>query len=296
MNNRSLRKSLLDFKRHPWLHVVTVLTISTALVIMGGFFLCYRNLEVVAEKTNPVVTGTVYLKEGLAPVDLQSLIAKIKQLENVASVTFKEKKQVVTELYAFMGHGLREGLPGSELFPDVLEVDLRREAGNASAAVLHRTISNLPGVAEVDFSEDWLQQYHKVRTILKVLGVVLVLAMVLGCSFIVANFMGIRSHYRKNEIDIMRLFGAQRNFVLTPFLWEAIIEGVLGACAALILLMGFKWMIGFLISGKWTAALGLQSWLYLSASQIVLIVLMGVTMALLGSLTVFLRFKESNVR
>jgi len=58
VKNRGLRRSITDFRRHPWLHFISVTTITVALVILGTFFLCYRNFENLAEKTSPQVTGT----------------------------------------------------------------------------------------------------------------------------------------------------------------------------------------------------------------------------------------------
>ena len=66
MLNRGLRRSITDFRRHPWLHLISISTIAVALLILGTFFLCYRNFEALAEKTSPQVTGTVYLKRRAA--------------------------------------------------------------------------------------------------------------------------------------------------------------------------------------------------------------------------------------
>ncbi|MFM8314902.1 MAG: permease-like cell division protein FtsX, partial [Deltaproteobacteria bacterium] len=91
---------------------------------MGSFLLGYRNFESIAEKTNPHMTGTVYLKEGLSDAQIGLLKENILSQENVLRATFKSKRKVADELQVFLGSTGTEILPGSELFPDLIEIDL----------------------------------------------------------------------------------------------------------------------------------------------------------------------------
>ena len=296
MLNRGLRRSITDFRRHPWLHLISISTITVALLILGTFFLCYRNFEALAEKTSPQVTGTVYLKDGLTKEQLALLTQRVLSVDQVENATFKTKQSVVEELQTFLGGAGLENLPGNELFPDVLELQLKQEAGPAALAVLKSIISKFPEVTEVDFSEDWLAQYKRVRQVLRVFGFLLLVGCLVGCTFIIANFMGMRHQSRKSEIDIVRLIGAHQNFVLGPFLWEGLIEGVIGSTIALSLLYFLKLSLATLISVQWSSLLGVQEWLYLSPAQLLATIGVGVLMAFCGGFTVFMRFRENNAR
>lgn len=294
--NRGLKRILIDFRRHPWLHVISVVTITVALLILGSFFMAYRNFEVVAEKASPSLTGTVYLKEALTDTEIQRLKEKILSLENVQRVQFKAKKAVVEDLQVFLGASGMENLPGSELFPDVFEVELRKEAPQNAVTVLKSVIGRYGEVSEVDFSEDWLAQFKKVRQFLKIFGFLLMIGILFGCSFMIANFMGMRHQSRKNEIDIVNLMGAHRNFILTPFIWEGLIEGLMGAFFALVILYAGKGFLSTLVVVNWSSMLGIKTLLYLSFGQVLMLTCVGVAMALFGGITVFLRFQENTSR
>ena len=121
------------------------------------------------------------------------------------------------------------------------------------------------------------------------IGWVLIVALVLGCSFIIANFMGIRHQARKEEMEIVQLIGAERSFVLAPFMWEGLVEGILGALFAMGSLMFCKWGLGDVLARDWNSLLGISSWMFLSWAQIILLLFIGITMALLGSIAVFFR-------
>ncbi|MBI1859329.1 MAG: FtsX-like permease family protein [Deltaproteobacteria bacterium] len=292
-NLRGLRRILLDFKRHPWLHLISLSTISVALVILGIFLICYRNFERIAETTNPNTTGTIYLQENLTAGQVQFLKERILALENVQRVTFKTKDTVLRELSAFLGSADNEPITPGELFPDVLEIELKRDAPSSAVTILKATLTQYPEVTESDFSEDWLAQYKKLRNLFRWVGIILIAGTVLGCAFLIANFMGMRHQQRKSEIDIVRLIGANQQFVMSPFLWEGVIEGCLGTLSALIALVVIRRMITALGPTEWSSVLGVQNWLFLSPLQLLFFVVLGISMAFLGSIGVFLRFREN---
>lgn len=296
-NSRALRRSLSDFRRHPWLHAVSVSTIVVALLVLGAFMVCFRNLEYLADRTSPQVTGTVYLKESPTPEALKELKERFLGLERVRKVTYKAKAAVMEELHGFLGStGGGTGLPGGELFPDVIEIELEPNAPASHFKALTEIVGRYPEVSEVDFSEDWLAQYKKVRSFIGAFGFFLMAVVVLGCGFITANFMGVRYQSRRDEIDIVRLIGATRSFVLKPFLLEGAIEGMVGAVLALILLAIGSTLLSTAFSVQWGALLGVKGWLFLSVGQVALVMLLGVAIACLGTVTVFLRFKEPSSR
>ncbi len=293
IKNRGLRRSLTDFTRHPWLHFISISTICVALVILGSFFICSRNFDRMAEKTSPHVTGTVYLKEGLVENEIKTLETRLQTLEGIQSVIFKTRNVVVQDLQAFLGGAGMNVLPGTELFPDVIELQMNADTSEAIIAKHKQEISSFQEVAEVDFSEDWLAQYKRVRQTIKVFGWLLLMGILVGCSFIIANFMGMRHQSRKHEIDTVWLIGAHRNFILAPFLWEAAIEGILGTLISLTILVFIKGLMATLISTHWVSLMGIREWLFLSPAQIVLLLFVGMGMAFAGSITVFLRFQEN---
>ncbi|MFM8268664.1 MAG: cell division protein FtsX, partial [Pseudomonadota bacterium] len=157
---------------------------------------------------------------------------------------------------------------------------------------LKSVLSKDAQISEVDFSEDWLTQYKKVRSILTIIGWCLISALIVGCGFIIANFMGMRHQSRKDEMEIVQLIGAETSFVLAPFLWEGVLEGILGAGSAMTILFLSKWILGDLIASHWGSVFGVSSWMFLSLGQGLLLLFVGITMALLGSLAVFFRTSE----
>ena len=115
-------------------------------------------------------------------------------------------------------------MPAEDIFPDVLELQLASDATEIDTAALTKIVTQFTQVAEVDFSEDWLTQYNKIKNFLRGFGAVLMALVLVGCAFITANFMGIRHQARREEIDVIRLIGGTRRFVLGPLYGKVLLR------------------------------------------------------------------------
>jgi len=289
---RFSQKTIKSFRRQPLLHLATISTISVASLILAICLLAYRNFEHLTEQTRPYLSGTIYLKEGLSQVQIDQLKETFRNEKNVKEVSFKSKQAVSKELQVFLGASGQEIIPGSELFPDLIELQFENGTAPATLENLKNKFMKNPLVSDLDFSEDWLHQFTNVRDLLQSLGWILIVALTFGCSFIIANFMGMRHQSRKNEIEIVQLIGAHTSFILGPFLFEGLVEGLLGSGIALFFLYLAYSIFGELVSGQWASLLGISSWTFISFSQIFLVLFLGVTMALTGSLFVFFKTSE----
>lgn len=294
MNTRALKRFARDYRRHPWLHFVSTITITGALFVLGIFFVCFHNLDHLASKTNPRITGTAYLAEGLTSEKVDEVYESIVLSEGVHRATFKDKKQVLSELDAVLGSASLGAVPGGELFPDVIEIELKESTMPFQVEALKTALAQRSEVTEIDFSDGWLQQYHKLRNLLQVFGIALLVGMMIACSMIIANFMGMRHQARREEMDIVRLMGAQRSFILWPFLWEGVLEGGMGAILSLAGLYATTLALSHYATVQWASLLEGRHLVFMSPIQSVVFCSLGILMALGGSLTVFFRFQRSN--
>ena len=69
----------------------------------------------------------------------------------------------------------------------------------------------------------------------------------------------------------------------------------MGSTLAVITLLLIKTFLFSLMSAHWSLYLGIPNWSFLSFAQILVIYIIGMTMALMGGITVFLRFQEQTL-
>ncbi len=128
---------------------------------------------------------------------------------------------------------------GDNPFPASLEVRVQRTAeADGRADALLRRVATLPGVADVRYDRAWLSKVGAGLDSLRRAGLVLALLMAVAAAVTVAAVVRLGLHARREEIEIMQLVGASVAFIRGPFVAEGLLQGGIGALAAVLLLWG----------------------------------------------------------
>lgn len=138
----------------------------------------------------------------------------------------------------------------------------------------------LPTVKEVQSFGQQIDQLSSLSRVLNFLG--LGLALVLGSSavILIANTIRMAIYARRDEVSIMKLVGATNWFIRVPFLLEGLIEGLLGAIlAVLVVVVAARNLAGVSVD---IVQLTVSSGFYLRWG--VLLVLFGALAGVIGSL------------
>jgi cell division transport system permease protein len=115
------------------------------------------------------------------------------------------------------------------LAPGITLEQARRLAGRLRA---------LPGVADVDYGNAWLEKLELLVSRARVASLALFAALAMATAVLVGNTLRLAVFARREEIEILKLVGATDSFVSTPFLIEGLLQGVAGAGLAVLALLG----------------------------------------------------------
>ena len=85
-----------------------------------------------------------------------------------------------------------------------------------------------------------------------VLGLAIVV--LLGAALLIFNTIQLAIFARRREVAVMKLVGATNWFIRVPFMLEGLIEGIIGAIAAsLIIYFARNQVLGLLDTSSWAA-------------------------------------------
>jgi cell division transport system permease protein len=122
-------------------------------------------------------------------------------------------------------------------------------------AVLRDTLGPEPGVASVEADTAWLEKLDALvnagEIVALVVGTLLGFAMLAG----IINTIRLQVLTGRDEIAVSRLFGASQPFLRRPFLYFGVLEALLGALLAWVIVDGFVLLLG----PRLRSALGLFS-------------------------------------
>jgi cell division transport system permease protein len=130
---------------------------------------------------------------------------------------------------------LTANLPTNPL-PASYEITPRRaeEVKEISAAIRTQSFA---GVERVKDGQQTSKRILQVARVIEVVFLVAVLVLLVASVLLIANTIRLSIFSRRREIEVMKLVGATNWFVRGPFMVEGLLCGLLGAVAAVVLLL-----------------------------------------------------------
>jgi cell division transport system permease protein len=230
-----VRRALDALRRGPFVTLVAVGTIFVAVLVTGLFGAVLSGTERLLDAWGGEVQISVYLRPG---ADLAAARAAAEGIAPGRAVEAVTSRAALERLKASLGDeaGVLEGV-GEQALPASVEV---RAPGITleAARALARKLEAVPGAAEVDYGNAWLERLETFLRRARLVGLLLMAALSLATAVLVANTLRLAVYARRDEIEIMKLVGATDGFVGAPFLIEGLVQGLAGAGLAVLALLG----------------------------------------------------------
>ncbi len=285
-------RSLSNIRQNIFVNVVTIGTITLALLIVSLFLLVFVNLENAAENWSERVQVTAYFDRELSPQEQTALRGRIAAIPGASRVSYVSRDEAFKRFKSRLRgqETLLEGVR-PEVLPTSFEISMKRASRDTQSVEAFVTaLKRLPGIGEVQYGEEWVRRFNTFLNFMRLLGALLGSFLVVAVVFIVSNTIKLTIYARRDELEVMALVGATRFFIKAPFLVEGIIQGGAGALLAMGLLLalyeGFLHNTGnFLTFNPATAGLS-----FLPIEYVYAIVLAGLALGFVGSLTSLKRF------
>lgn len=285
-------RAIANIRQNILINLLTIGTISLAILIFSLLLLLYVNLEKVTDKWSERVQVTAYFEDELPPRELKALVGRIQSLEGTEKTTYISKSEALKRF--------RERLRGqdalleevsADILPASLEIQLKKEfRGDDALSYYTAALRRVPGISEIQYGEDWVQRFNSFMDFMRLLGIFVGGFLVLAVVFIVANTIKITVYSRKDELELLGLVGATRLFIKIPFLIEGILQGAAGAILAIALLFGLYY--GFIHNaGSFTNFNPLENGIvFLPLTYMAYVFIGGILLGFLGSLASLKKF------
>lgn len=230
-----LKRAIKDIRQNSFLNLVTTITIALSILIVSAFALFFINTNDLVNAWKEGVRIMVYLKSNTSAAEVPNLQRMVGGLYGVSDVRFISRDEAFKNLKEKLSHqsSLLDNLKQNPL-PDAFEIRLIPESQNwQKVEKLAQQLQNLPEIDEVEFGQAWLGRFTYIFNLFRLAGYALGVLFFMAAVFFVANTIRLVLYSRREEIEIMRLVGAEDRFIKTPFYIEGIIQGAFGGIAGL---------------------------------------------------------------
>ncbi len=249
-----LSQAVKHIRRSPVVAGVTVATVAVVFLVLGVLLLAGHNLQRLADRLESGLEISVFIKAEASQEDRRVLRAKLRDSPLVAKVQSVSPKQALLDFRQSLGEqaAVLDGL-GEDLLPASLRASFKPEGRDARAIRrLAKSLEGQAGVEEVQYGQGWLDRLLAFMAAARLLGALIGGLIVLATLLVVSNTIRLSVFSRREEIEILRLVGATESFLRTPFYFEGVMLGALGAAAGL----GMTWLLYFLLGADLRIPMG----------------------------------------
>lgn len=280
------RRALEAMVRGPYVALVGTATIFVAVLATGLLAAALGGAERLLQGWAGEVQLSVYLAPG---ADLEAAARAARGLAPGREVEAVPATTALRRLAETLGEEARllDGV-GPGALPDAVEV---RAPGIslAGARELAAQLRAVPGAAEVDYGNVWLEKLEGFVARAKIAALALFAVLAVATAVLVSNTLRLAVFARRDEIEIMKLVGGTDAFVSAPFLIEGVLQGLLGAVLAVLALLGLHAVVVPRLQAAVALAGGLTLADTLPLPLVAGLVLGGGAVGLLGSALSVLR-------
>ena len=237
--NRRLRSSYLS----------TVSSISLVLLLVGIAALLLVNARSVSDYFKENMQVSVMLKQDVTEKTARAFLLELGGERYIKSTEFISVEQGEKEMAEMLGEDFLDVFESSPI-PISIDVTLKADYVSADSLDMVKTeISASPLVDEVVYQRSLVEALNaNLSKISFVLGIFIVL--LLFVSFVlINNTIRLNVYARRFTIHTMKLVGATRSFIRSPFMVQAVFQGIFSAMIAVLGLIGLLFFIRNEIAG-----------------------------------------------
>lgn len=292
-SSRMVRYGINNFSRNIWLTIAAtvVMTITLTIVFMT---LATRNiLQGTLNQVKDNAGYSIYLTPSVSDSEVSKLALKLQSLSTVQSVkstTVEQAKQDFARQHSSNVELLNElsQLPNS--LPASIQVVAKDPQNTSQIQSFIKTdpefVANLDKSHPATFDNKSLRAIASWGSFAERAGIIVSIIFVVFSVLIVFNTIRMAIFNRQEEIQMMKIIGADKAFIRGPFIVESIVYGFIAAILAtglgFLALLGLEKPLKSWFSIQSTLDLGSQYFPFIAVGMIMLGAFVGILSSLLA--------------
>jgi len=284
-----LRSAFSSLWHERWINLISIVSIATALFILGFSLVALYNIQKFVKDTPENFTIMVFLKSDAKDAEIQQLMEVLKTSGLVRKINYISKEEALNDMKKALGQDayILDGLEENPLFA-TLELVIKEEAlQKEKIKAFVNEIQESPIVEKVLYGEGILGVLLSIYKGARLITVVIAVLFSIAVAFIASSTVKILFFRRQEEIEILKLLGATRTFISTPFIIEGTVIGFLGGTLSAVSV----YTIFNFLKGMGNAEIPLLMQLQLPLIIVAAMIIGGLFLGLLGSIFALGRIK-----
>jgi cell division transport system permease protein len=229
-----VREAFKNLRLNLLMSVTAITTTAICILILGAAMMVNAHVEGVIRKVEQDVAITAFFPEGTTEENIEEVRSSVEGYPEVKESIYVSKEEALRRFEEIMADqpDIVEGI-GSDVLPASIEIQLKSSQDSEAVAEKLRN----EGFTELSYPQQTVENINQFTNYvvwgLRGATVLFFVASVL----LIFNTIRLSIFARRKEIEIMKLVGATDDFVRTPFVFEGLAQGLMGAGFAALLVV-----------------------------------------------------------
>ena len=229
-----VREAFKNLRLNLLMSVTAITTTAICILILGTAIMINAHVEGVIRKVEQDVAITAFFPEDTTEEKIEEVRYSVEGYPEVKESTYVSKEEALRRFEEIMADqpDIVEGI-GNDVLPASIEIQLKSARDSEAVAEKLRN----EGFTELSYPQQTVENINQFTNYVTwglrgATGVFFVASVLL-----IFNTIRLSIFARRKEIEIMKLVGATDEFVRTPFVFEGLAQGLIGAAFAALLVV-----------------------------------------------------------
>ncbi|MEW6636172.1 MAG: permease-like cell division protein FtsX [Actinomycetota bacterium] len=237
-----LREAVKNIRLNLLMSVTAMTTTFICILILGVGLLVSAHVKGMIGAVEQDVSVEAFLPKDMKQDEVEGVIEEVEGWPGVASATYVSQEEALAKFKEDF-----EDQPAiyEDLSEDVLpaSIQVQLDDPERSDAVAERLQSELNiSAGDLSYPQQTIERLNTVTSYLT-WGLYAATALFLISSvLLISNAIRLSIFARRKEIEVMKLVGASDGFVRTPFVFEGLVQGLIGAGLAALVIVWLNYL------------------------------------------------------
>ena len=271
--------------------MMTVSVIAITLSLPSGLLVSISNFQSLSGQIDLNNNISLFLNQSVTLEHATELSSALKHNEKIQQAVLIDKQSALEEFRQYSGFGSAISALGDNPLPHVIQITPIADIDNQAA--LQSLINELKQRTDIQLIQmdmGWLDRLNGILNIAQRGVSIITILLGFAVLLIVSNTIRLELQNRRDEIDITRLVGATRAFIMRPFIYSGFWYGFLGGVFACLLVNLSIWLIDGPTSSLATLYNSSFNLSFMSFGHAVLWILFSISLGITGSWVVVSRY------
>ena len=270
------RETAGNLRRNLVMTMSAILTMAVSLSALGGVLIMRQAINKASIQWRGGVEMAIFLQPSVSSNETQAIARELATTPGVKKYHFVDKAQAYQEFKQIFGNNndIVSVLGVNDMPPSYRVVPTKAQ----NIAELGKQFQGQPGVLQVSYAKQEIDQLLKQFRQLRALGLFLAIGVMIGAVALIVNTIQLAIFARRREVAVMKLVGATNWFIRVPFMLEGLIHGIAGGIIAFAVTYSVRNTIASFVGNE--TVLGTRQ-LYVTPHEAILT---GILMLVVGAL------------